>query len=388
MYAEPDACQHDFPEPFTVEAQGHTLTFMPDGAHRYVALLAFISDAKHKLEVFYYMFQDDAAGGPVRDALVSAAERGVEVTLIVDRFGTDAEKKFFQPIVDAGGSFCFFNPKATRRYLIRNHQKMCIADEESAIVGGFNVSENYFKPPEENGWTDLGVLLRGPIVDKLREWFAQIRDWASDDDAHYRAVRKMVRDWEPGDGPVQLLVGGPTRVPSNWENYIKRDFNDAKRLDMVMAYFSPPRSYRRLIRKLAKRGEVNLVMAAKSDNSATIAAARSTYGKLLKAGANIYEFQPSKLHMKLLVVDDCTYFGSANFDHRSIRLNLELMFRIEDEDLANRIREYIDTLQDVSEHITPELHSKRTNSWERLKRWIGWSLVSVVDYTVTRRLNP
>ncbi|WP_271079430.1 phospholipase D-like domain-containing protein [Aurantiacibacter sp. MUD61] len=388
MYTEPDASAHDFPEPFTVEAQGHSFTFMPDGVHRYAALLACINDAKNKLEVFYYMFQDDPAGRPVRDALVAAAERGVDVKLVVDRFGTDADEEFFQPIVDAGGSFCFFNPKTTRRYLIRNHQKMCIADEEMAIVGGFNISENYFKPPEENGWTDLGVIMRGPCVEKLREWYKLVRDWAKNDKAQYRAVRDMVREWEPGDGKVRLLVGGPTRVPSNWEYFIKRDFNDGKKLHMVMAYFSPPRSYRRLLRKFAQRGDVNLVMAAKSDNSATIAAARATYSKLLKAGAKIYEFQPSKLHMKLLVVDDVTYFGSSNFDHRSIRLNLEMMFRVEDQELADRMREFIGSMQDASEHITPELHRERSNPWERFKRWIGWSLVSIVDYTVTRRLNP
>ncbi|MDE1467261.1 phospholipase D-like domain-containing protein [Aurantiacibacter sp. D1-12] len=388
MYAEPDPCAHDFPAVFTHETQGHVFTFMPDGGQRYQALLASIEEARHRLEIFYYMFQDDEAGGPVRDAIVRAAERGVDVDLVVDRFGTDAGDDFFAPIIDAGGRFAFFNPRWNTRYLIRNHQKMCIIDDETAIVGGFNVSDHYFKPPEENGWADLGVIVQGPVVARLRDWFAQISGWAHDPNAQYRAVRSMVREWDPGDARVRLLVGGPTRIPSGWEQYIKRDFNRARRLDMVMAYFSPPLSYRRLIRKVADRGKVNLVMAAKSDNGATIGASRALYRKLLKAGARIFEFQPCKLHMKLLVVDEFTYFGSANFDHRSIRINLEMMIRVEDEELADRMRCYIAELRDASEEITPQLHRKRSNPWALFKWWLSWSLVYLLDYTVTRRLNP
>ena len=128
-------------------------------------------------------------------------------------------------------------------------------------------------------------------------------------------------------------------------------------------------------------------MAAKSDNSATVAAARATYRALLHAGAEIYEFQPCKLHMKLLVIDDAVYFGSANFDHRSIRLNLELMVRVEDAGLAKQVRSFIDELSAASLPISPELHRGRHGMLRKIKGWIGWFLVTTVDYTVSRRLN-
>lgn len=387
MQDEPLPCEHEYPDVFRISAQGHEFSFLPDGVHRYSALLSLIENAEHKLEAFYYLFQDDDAGGPVRDALVEATKRGVEVTLVVDRFGTDAQEEFFQPIVDAGGSFCFFNPRRSRRYLIRNHQKMLIVDEKIALVGGFNVSEHYFKPPEENGWCDLGAIVEGPVVEDLRKWFALVVDWAGNPNAQFRAIRKMVREWQPGDGKVRLLVGGPARVPSNWDKSIKHDFNMAERVDMVMAYFSPPRSYRRLLRRVAERGKVRLMTAAKSDNRATIGAARATYRGMLRSGTQIYEFQPCKLHMKLIVVDDATYFGSANFDHRSIRLNLEMMLRVEDAELAQQMRCFIDQMAEASQHITPEVYREQDGLLSRLKWYAGWFLVSVVDYTVTRRLN-
>lgn len=375
------------PEPFSITAQGHDLTFYPAGTDRLAALLELIEGASSTLKLFYYMFQEDIAGAKVRDAIAEAAGRGVDVHLLVDRFGTDAPDAFFQPIVDNGGYFSAFSPKFSRRYLIRNHQKICIADETVAMVGGFNVSDHYFDPPNENGWKDLGCKMTGPVVGDLLRWFGQLRDWTETPDAQYRAMRKLIKDWEPGDGKVRLTLGGPTRSPSNWALQVKSDFVNASRLDMVMAYFSPPRSFRRLIRKLATRGKLRLIMAGKSDSKTTMAAARATYGATLRAGGKIFEFQPCKLHMKLIVVDDIVYFGSANFDHRSIRLNLEMMFRFEDAALADRMRGLVDDMEAASIEITRERHRKWRNPFSLLTWWAAWMLVSVLDYTVSRRLN-
>ncbi|WP_343042306.1 phosphatidylserine/phosphatidylglycerophosphate/cardiolipin synthase family protein [Pontixanthobacter rizhaonensis] len=379
--------EYSDPSPFSVDAQGTAFTFLPSGRDRLQMLLDVITQAQTSLRVFYYMFQDDGAGRQVRDALADAAKRGVDVRLLVDRFGTDASDGFFAPIIEAGGSFAVFSAKWSRRYFIRNHQKMVVADKETALVGGFNVSEHYFAPPSENGWTDLGVRMVGGATEPLCDWFENLWSWATDGTSQFRAVRQLVRDWEPGDGPVQLTVGGPTRAPSNWARRVKRDLIRAKRLDLVMAYFSPPLSFRRLIKRIAKRGAARLIMAGKSDNGATIGAARALYGGMLRKGADIYEFQPSKLHMKLIVIDDITYFGSANFDHRSIRLNLEMMFRVEDAALAQRMREFIDDLADASQHVTYAVHKQRSNPWTQLKWRLGWFLVTTLDYTVTRSLN-
>lgn len=374
-------------DPFEVCAHGLKLTFYPAGRDRFDEVLHLIENAKKSLKIFYYMFQDDSSGKQVRDALAAAAARGVAVELLVDRFGTDADDAFFAPIVENGGHFAVFSPQWSRRYLIRNHQKILIADDTAAMVGGFNVSDHYFAGPEENGWSDLGCKMTGPAVKDLVTWYGQLRGWTDTPKAHFRAIRKLIRDWQPGNGPVRLTLGGPTRAPSNWARMVKRDLAKAQRLDMVMAYFSPPRSFRRLIGKIATRGRARLVLAGKSDNSATIGAARALYGSLLRRGAQIHEFQPCKLHMKLLVVDDITYFGSANFDHRSIRINLELMFRIEDAELAKQMRVLIDRMEDASVHVTPQLHASRRSVWTEVKWLLGWFLVSTMDYTVSRGLN-
>lgn len=336
--------------------------------------------------MFYFMFQEDEAGERVLDALVAAAKRGVEVELMLDDFGTDAPGSFFDPLVEAGGRFDLFSPRLGVRYLIRNHQKMAIADRSRVMAGGFNVSKHYFAGPPDNGWCDLGVHIEGPITKKFCEWFDQLKGWINHK-SDFREIRRMVRDWDPSDEPVQLVIGGPGKSPSNWAVRVKQDMAHVDRLDMVMAYFSPPRSFRRIMSKLARRGSARIIMAGKSDNTTTIAAARSLYRSMLKAGIRIREFKPCKLHMKLIVVGDTAYFGSANFDHRSIRLNLELMVRVEDKGLADSLRKMIDHLEGASEKIDAQWLAEHATWYNRLRWRIGRFIVSGVDYTVTRRLN-
>ncbi|GAA4044462.1 phospholipase D-like domain-containing protein [Parerythrobacter jejuensis] len=382
-----DSASYRDPEPFAIEAQDHAFTFYPAGADRFAALLEHIDSAQDTLHVFFYMFQADYSGTRVRDALTRAARRGVAVHLIVDAFGTDAKVSFFGPLVRAGGVFDMFSPRWNVRYLIRNHQKFVIADGDRVMTGGFNVSNHYFATPQDNGWCDLGALITGPVAGQFSQWFCELEAWVSSGGSQFRAIRKMVREWDPGDGAVQLLLGGPTQITSAWARSIKRDIARGDRLDMVMAYFSPPRSIRRLIRRLGERGSARLIMAGKSDNSTTIGASRALYRALLRSGVEIAEFQPCKLHMKMLVIDDVAYFGSGNFDMRSIRLNLELMVRVEDAGLARKMRELVDHLAAASKPVRRKEHAKRMTLAKWLSWRVSWFLVSVLDYTVARRLN-
>ncbi len=378
-----DYCEADR---FEVTAQGHAFTFYPTGSDRLEALVEHIESAQATVDAFYYLFQPDTAGEKVRDALVEAARRGVKVRLIVDDFGSDAPPEFFEPIVEAGGQFSVFSARKNVRYLIRNHQKFAIVDQKRVMTGGANVSDHYFSPPCDNGWSDLSVAIEGEVVDSFTNWFGQILNWIESDSSELRKLRRMVRQWHPGDGKVQLLVGGPSVSLYGWAHQFRKDLISAKRLDTVSAYFTPQRSLRRLMGKVARRGEARIITAGKSDIDATIAAARLLYKGLLKAGVKIYEFQPSKLHMKLLVIDDFSYFGSANLDKRSIRINVELMVRVEDAGLAARLREMIDHIQDASEPITRKRYKELSGFPARL-RWTGAYILAMTDYWLTRRLN-
>lgn len=373
--------------PFQVTAQGLDLAFYPAGRDRLAQLLAMIDGAQASVKLAFYIFENDAAGASVRDALAAAARRGVAVSLILDGFGATADAEFLAPLLAAGGIYRRFQARWSRRYLIRNHQKIVVIDGTCAMLGGFNVADGYFDPPEQDGWTDLAFTVQGPVVARIEAWFAQLEAWTDLDLAQFRAIRRSVREWNGGTGAVQLLIGGPGRGLSSWARAVSHDLIHATRLDMMMAYFAPPAHLLRRIRRIARKGQTRLLLPGRSDNGATIGASRLLYTGLLRARARIFEFAPCKLHTKLIVLDDVVYLGSANFDMRSLFLNLEIVLRVQDAALSERMRDYIDHHLAYAEAITPQLHRARAGWFNRLRWTISWLLVAVLDYTVSRRLN-
>jgi cardiolipin synthase len=323
----------------------------------------------------------------VRDALIAAAKRGVRVSLLVDGFGSTGNAAFFQPLLETDASFCRFSPHYGRRYLLRNHQKLALADGRRVIIGGFNISDDYFGGAETGAWRDIGLEVEGESVACLARYFDDLFRWTHTPNARIRDLRRMLHQSSVTEGRLHWLFGGPTRRLSPWARAVRRDMLGARRLDVIAAYFAPSPSILRRMAKVARRGRTRLVTAGKSDNNATIAAARSTYSYLLRRGVEIYEYEPTKLHTKLLVVDDVVHIGSANIDMRSLFLNLEMMLRVEDAGFAAAMRRFVDGEVAHSLRITPEAHRRQTTFFNRLKWAIGWFIVAVADYRISRRLN-
>jgi len=367
---------------------GNRLDLLPEGPQRLEALIALIEGARETLRILYYIFLDDASGTRVRDALIAAVARGVRVTLLVDGFGSDAAKEqFFKPLADTECEFCRFSPKLGRRYLLRNHQKLALADGRRVIIGGFNVADDYFGTVGSGAWRDLGLEVEGDSVECLTKYFDDLFAWAKSPHARIRDLRRMLHQHSSTQGKLHWLFGGPSRRLSPWARAVRRDMQSASRLDIIAAYFAPGPGMLRRSGAVARRGEARLVTAAKSDNSATILAARHTYSLLLRRGFRIFEYQATKLHTKLFVLDTVVHIGSANFDMRSLFLNLEMMLRVDDAEFAAAMRRFVDGEIADSAEITRERHRAQRTWFNRIKWGIAYFLVAVADYNVTRRLN-
>lgn len=366
---------------------GHRFGLLPEGPERLDALVALIDGSRVSIKLLYYIFLEDPASIRVRDALVAAHERGVKVALLVDGFGSGgASDAFFAPLAETDCSFCRYEPKRSRRYLLRNHQKMAIADERKAMIGGFNVEQGYFAAYGAEGWRDLGLSVEGPAARRLADYFDDIVRWSEDSHAQMEELRGILLRHHEQDGDVRLLFGGPTRELSPWGQTLRNDLSGGAMVDIIAAYFAPYAPQLRPIRRATKRGRARVITAAKSDNAVTIAAARNRYRYLLPE-VEVYEYQPMMLHTKLYVIDDIVYIGSANFDVRSLYLNLEVMLRIRDAGFADSIRLYVDHEIADCVRITPEDYARSQTLWTRIKGRLSYFLMAVLDYNVTRRLN-
>ena len=221
--ALPPAEYRDLP-PFSVAAQGHDFTFYPGGAERLARLLGMIESARASIRMCFYIFADDECGRAVIAALLAARARGVGVSLLIDSFGSkDAPDALFAPLREAGGRYCCFSPRWNTRYLIRNHQKIVVIDETVAMIGGFNVEHDYFASPQEDGWNDLAIEFTGPAVTEFVRWYDLLEKWTANPRGAWKAIRRLVRAWNPGTGPVRLLLGGPTRGLSPWARAVSDD---------------------------------------------------------------------------------------------------------------------------------------------------------------------
>jgi len=384
-----DATPRPAPPKVAAIVAGNRLKLLPDGPERLAALIALIDGAEHSLRLLFYMFLGDESGRQVRDALVRAAGRGVSVSLLVDGFGSDsARDSFFQPLRDSQVHFCRFSARFGRRYLLRNHQKLALADERHVLTGGFNIGDDYFGTVESGAWRDLGLSVEGPGVSCLAGYFDDLFAWAQRRHARVRELRRMLQQHSVTEGTFRWLFGGPTRRLSPWARAVRRDMKYARRLDLIAAYFAPSLGMLRRIAGVARGGgRARIITAAKSDNNTTIDAARSTYWWLLKRGVEIYEYQPTKLHTKLFVVDNAVHIGSANFDMRSLFLNLEMMLRVDDPGFAAAMRRYVDGEIGQAVQITRESHGARRTLLARLRWGLSYFIVAVADYRISRGLN-
>jgi cardiolipin synthase A/B len=380
------------PEPATLaairaEIAGNRLELIEGGEDRLRILLELIAGASQSIKMLMYMFNPDQVGDRVRDALIDAARRGVDVKVLIDGFGSAVPNDYFHELDQAGGEQCVFNPTYGRSYLLRNHQKLVVIDGRVAILGGANIDQSYLSDRGPSHWRDLWLRLEGPEVAMPSRYFDMIFRWSLRKHPRLNSLRRQIAEFSEWRGPLQWKFTGPMSLRNSWWRSIGHDIRRGSRLDMIFAYFAPPGAMLRRIGRLGRRGRARIITACKSDNNATIGAARHTYSRLLRRHVEMYEYRPAKLHTKLAVIDDVVHIGSSNFDYRSLYINMEVMLRIKDAGFAAAMRGYFERELAECTWVTPALHKRRANPWRRLKWAISHFLVNITDYNVTRRLN-
>lgn len=315
-----------------------------DGAAKYDALLADIAAATKHVHLEYYIYEPDRTGAALRDALAGRARAGVEVRLLVDAIGSARSRRFFQPLIDAGGEVAWFHPMrfghVWRRPWanLRTHRKIVVIDGRVAYTGGMNVTDEQDERLGDQAYRDLHLRLEGEVVRRLQLVFCE--DWAYATGSR-DFLSSVARDTPPDTGPgpirAQVLVSGPD---SPWEAihrmHVSAIHAAKRRVWMTTPYFVPGEAAMMALTSAAAAGlDVRLLVPRESDSKLVTLAARSYFGALLLAGVKIYEYGPRMLHSKSLLVDDeLVLVGSANFDHRSFRLNFEVSVLFDDPGIA------------------------------------------------------
>jgi cardiolipin synthase A/B len=366
---------------------GSTYHWLRAGDEIFPAMLAAIDGAARSVCLEIYTFEECPIGRDFREALMRARGRGVRVRVLADAIGSIfLSDHFWKPLRKAGGEVRWFNPIALKRVTIRNHRKLLVCDEQTAFVGGFNISPEYEGDGVGDGWCDVGLKIEGPLAARLALSFEDMFARADFRHRHFVRWRKLGAKQAVALPPEQILFSGPGRGQSPFKRALRRDLAVAKNVQIMVAYFLPSWRLRRdLMRVVQRGGRVQLILAGKSDVQLSKLASQSLYRQLLRKGVEIHEYQPQILHTKLFIVDGAVYTGSSNLDTRSLQINYEMMLRFEGEEIAKQARAiFADTLQHCR-RVTREEWRKSRTFWQRLKQRWAYFLLDRIDPYVARR---
>jgi cardiolipin synthase len=346
-------------------------------------MLEAIEQARHSIQLEMYIIQPGAHGEKFRDALAAAAQRGLRVQVLADAFGSMfLTPDFWRPLQAAGAEFRFFNLPGNGRFGLRDHRKLMVCDEATAFIGGLNIGPEYAGDGVKSGWRDLGLRFHGTLARELGRAFDEMFELAEFRHPRFAWMRHAIRQRQLDADAVTLLLAAPGWRRNPLVRTLVGDFKSAATIRILCAYFLPTGRVMRALRRAPKRGaRVQLILAGHSDIKLMQMATRSLYRRLLKAGVEIYEYQPQVLHAKLIIINrNVAYAGSANLDVRSLHLNYELLLRVENERLAHEALEIFDG--DLAHCRRVELAAwVKTRHWWR--RWLD-----NFAYFLLARLDP
>jgi cardiolipin synthase len=370
-----------------VEVAAANCNWLCAGQEIFPALLAAIEAAQTSVCLEIYTYSADPLGQRFRDAFLSARQRGVRVRILYDALGSHGlPGAFWDPLRAVGGEVRVFNPLSIHRLGIRDHRKLLVCDERIAFIGGFNIASEYEGDGVTSGWWDIGLKLEGPMAAQLVAAFNEMFEHAEFRHRRFIRLRKSFARKMVLAPHEQLLLSGPGRGRSPIKRALRADLARAREVQIIVAYFLPTWRVRRGLVQVARRGgQVQLILAGKSDVLVSQLAGQSLYRRLLKTGVSIYEYQPQILHAKLIIIDDVVYVGSANLDQRSLNINYELMIRFENKEMVEQARAVFGATLKNCRQITLEDWRKSRTLWQRVKQHLAYWLLVRIDPYIARR---
>jgi cardiolipin synthase A/B len=342
-------------------SHGNEAEVLINGDQIFPAFLDTLTSAERTLNLQTYVYWRGEIAHEVASAVCERAKAGVQCRVILDALGAaKMETGLISAMERAGVEVIRFRPPkpyAIRRVANRTHRRLMIADGRVGMTGGVGIAAEWTGDAEDpDHWRDTHVRVRGPVVRGMQGAFAE--NWL-EGTGEVLAGEEHLPEVDPlnDNGPMQLVRSSAKVGDTNAEALYYLAIASAQRsMDLTAAYFVPRPAFTDALAQAAERGvEVRvLVPGPHIDKDLVRLAGRAAYERLLDAGARIFEFQPTMLHAKSLVVDGSwSSVGTVNFDNRSFQLHDEVTLCVWDEAFASRLGEVFESDLERSEEIRP-----------------------------------
>lgn len=319
---------------------GNRITTLVNGDEIFPAMLDAIGGATTTITFETFVFRD-AVGGQFCTALSHAAKRGVKVHILLDWIGSlRMDEKFLESTRAAGCDVELYHPLSwyhLGRLNNRTHRKVLIVDGRVGFTGGVGIGQEWTGNAHDSlHWRESHYRAEGPVVAQMQAVF--IDNWIKTTGRVLHGPEYFPELAAVGDMDGQMFGSSPVGGSESMHLMVLLALTAAHAsIDIENAYFVPDRLTVEALTAAAKRGvRVRIVVPGRyTDARVGRWAAHALYGELLQAGVEIYEYQPTMIHCKVMVIDGrWTSVGSANFDDRSFRLNDEANLNVFSDTLA------------------------------------------------------
>jgi cardiolipin synthase A/B len=337
---------------------GNSAELLTDGEAIFGAMLDDIAQAEHSVTFETYEFFGERAAGAMAGALADAARRGVRVHALIDFIGsTRASESKFELMEEAGVRVERYRGPVwykLNQINYRTHRKLLVVDGQTGFIGGANIADPWLPGGDDLPYRDHHFRLRGPIVANLQGTFAE--NWLNASGALIEGEAYFPTLHEQGDLAMQVVKSAPQEGRKRVRGTILYALAAAREeFTASTAYFYPDVEFLKALELAVQRGvRVRILMPGGSmDKGYVRHASINRWREILEAGVELYEYQPSMYHAKLITVDDYwTTFGSTNLDNRSFRINDEANVAVWDEDFARYVRGVIEHDLEQAERFT------------------------------------
>ena len=367
---------------------GNQFELLENGEEFFPRVFSAIAQAQREVMVETFILFEDKIGKELHAALLGAAQRGVQVHVLVDGFGSpDLSDHYVGSLVEAGVHFRVFDPGTIfmgRRLnvLRRMHRKIVVVDGELGFIGGINYSADHVADFGPEAKQDYSVQVRGPIVAQMQHFTRQA---VLDETARKKPHNAPTITGRPHAGTAHAMF--LTRDNHHHTNDIERHYRMAlrtarHRVVIANAYFFPGYRFIREMRRAARRGvDVRLILQGQPDMPIVKTAASLLYEHLLRAGVRIYEYCDRPLHGKVALVDDeWSTVGSSNLDPLSLSLNLEANVVIQDHAFNAQLYR---RLSHLMENSCKQVQAAAPSRWDGLRRLRSYAVFHLMRWFPT-----
>ncbi|OAI41852.1 hypothetical protein AYO41_05150, partial [Verrucomicrobia bacterium SCGC AG-212-E04] len=365
---------HALADPMPIE--GNKIELLHNGDEIFPAMLAAIRGAKRSINFEAFLVYSGRVATQFEEALCERARAGVKVRVLLDGVGSSVRlnNREVDRLKAAGCAFAYYHP--TRAWRVdrlnqRTHRRIMVVDGRIGFTGGVGFADPWLgNAGNPQQWREVHARVEGPVVTKLQTAFFQ--HWAQETGQALSGAEDFPVIGKMGTQRAQVVSSHAfSLAPLAWVQAVA--FSSARKsIQITNAYCAPSASQVQQLVDAVKRGvDVRLLLpGTHNDQPLTKAAGRTAYGNLLKGGVKIFEYQPTMIHAKTIVVDGVfSVLGSSNFDARSAQINEELDLTVYDRDFGAEMEAvFARDLQQARAYSLEDF--ERRSLWERFSEWI------------------